>query len=109
MKTAKRIALYVSGALMVAIWATIVDGVAVLGSPDYLGYYPAARLCNSLQAGMELKDVEARIYQIRKPDSITYGNGQLEIFSMDSVCSLDLDPTTKRVTKISISAPPATI
>jgi hypothetical protein len=107
MKTAKRIALYVCVVLMVAIWATIVDGVAVLGSQVYLVYYPAARLCNSLQPGMELRDVEARIYQIGKPDSITYSNGQLVIFSMDSVCSLDIDPTTKRVAKVSISASPA--
>jgi hypothetical protein len=106
MKAAKRIALYVCGALMVVIWATIVDGVATIGSPAYLGYYPAARLCNSLQPGMELREVEARIYQIGKPDSIEYGNGQLVVFSMDSVCSLDIDPTTKRVANVSISGPP---
>lgn len=107
MKTAKRIALYVCVALTVAIWATIVDSVALAGSPAYLGYYPAARLCKSLQPGTELSDVEARIYQMGKPDSITYSNGQLVIFSMDSGCSLDIDPTTKRVASISISGPPA--
>jgi hypothetical protein len=109
MKTAKRIALYVCGTLMVAIWATIVDGLAVLGSPAYVVPYPAERLCNSLRPGMELRDVEARIYQTRTPDSIEYSSGQLVVFSGDSGCTVDIDPITKRVAKISTSRNPLTI
>jgi hypothetical protein len=106
MKTAKRIALDACVALMVAIWATIVDGVATAGSPAYLDYYPATRLCNSLRPGMELRDVEARIYPIGRPGLIDYRGGRLVVFSMDSGCIVEIDPTTKRVAKMSISGPP---
>ena len=106
MKTAKRIALYAFGALMIAIWAAVVDGVAAIGSPAYLGYYPAMRLCNSLHPGMELRDVEARIYRLGRPSAIDYRSGQLFVSSLDSNCTVDIDPTTKRVTNLSTSPNP---
>lgn len=110
MKAAERIALRVCGALMVAILATIVDGLAIFGSPAYAVPYPAARLCGSLQSGMELSDAEGKIYQMgRIPASIKYRSGRLVVFSMDSGCILDIDPTTKRIAKITISAPPGVI
>lgn len=64
MNTAKRIALYVCGTLMLLIWAVIVDALVVFGSPAYAVPYPAARLCNSLRPGMELRDAEAKMYQL---------------------------------------------
>ena len=109
MKTAKQIVLYICWALALAIWAMIVEGFASLGSPAYLVQYPAARLCNSLKLGMELADVEARIYRLGIPNSITYRNGQVVIFSLDSGCIVDIDPNTKRVAKISTSGAPYVI
>lgn len=106
MKTAKRIALNACFILIVVLWAILVDGVALVGSPAYLGSYPAERLCKSLQPGMDLRDVEARIYQIGRPSSITYGSGRFVFFSLDSGCTLDVDPTTKRIIKISASRNP---
>jgi len=107
MKAAKQIALYVCGALAVAIWATIIEGLALLGNPAHLVPYPAERLCRSVKPGMELNEVETRIYQMGTPGSIDYHGGQLVVFSSDSGCILDFDPATKRIAKISISGPPA--
>jgi len=106
MKTAKQIGLYICSALGVAIWAAIVDGVALLGSPAYLVQYPAERLCKSLPRGIELSDAEIRIYQLGGPTSIEYSKDQLVVFSFDSGCILDLDPTTKRLARITVSGPP---
>ncbi len=106
MNRAKRIALYACVALIVAIWATLVDGLAVWGSPAYSGLYPAARLCNSLQSGMELREAEAKMFRLGRPERIVYSNGQLAFGSMDSGCTLDIDPTTNRIVKITISGAP---
>jgi len=106
MKAPKRIALYACGTLMLVIWALIVDALAVFGSPAYAVPYPAARLCNSLQPGAELEDAEARMYQLGRPESIEYRSGQLLVFSRDSGCILDIDPTTNRIVKTSTSGPP---
>jgi hypothetical protein len=106
MKKAKRVALYFCGALMVFIWATIVDGLAVSGSPAYFVGYPAARLCKSLHSGMELKDAEARMLRLGRPASIEYRSGQLDVTGTDSGCILDLDPATNRIVGISVSGAP---
>ena len=88
---------------MLVIWAVIVDAVAVLGSPAYLVQYPAARLCNSLKPGMELRDAEARMYQLGRPQSTEFRSGQLRVFSSYSDCVLDIDSTTSRIVKITAS------
>jgi hypothetical protein len=103
MKKAKRVALYFCGALIVFVWATIVDGLAVFGSPAYFVGYRAARLCNSLRPGMELRDAEARMLRLGRPASIEYRSGQLDVAGTDSNCILDIDPTTNRIVKITIS------
>jgi hypothetical protein len=105
MKTVKRIALYASSALIVAVIATIVDGLALIGYPTSVDYYPAERLCASLQPGMELRDVEARVYGIGIPQSIAYHSNQLDVFGRDSGCILEIDPTTKRLAMIHMSGP----
>jgi hypothetical protein len=103
MNIAKGIALYVCGALMVVICAVLVDALAVLGSPAYAVEYPAARLCSSLQPGMELRDAEARVFRLGRPGWIEYRSRHLTVGSMDSGCILDLDPATSRIVKITIS------
>ena len=105
MKLVKRIALFISRGLIVAVVATIVHGFAAIGFATYVGYYPTERLCTSLRPEMELRDVEARIYEIGRPQSITYHSNQLDVFDTDSGCILEIDPATKRIVKIYISGP----
>jgi hypothetical protein len=103
MNAAKRIALYVCGAFMLFIWAVIVDAIAVFGSPAYAVPYPAARLCSSLKPGMELRDAEAIMYQLGRPQSAEFRSAQLRVFSSYSDCVLDIDSTTSRIVKITAS------
>jgi len=102
MNHTKRALVYAIVGVIVVVWALVVDGLAVFGSPAYAVHYPAARLCRSLRSGMELRDVQGRIPLLGRPEWISYHNGRMSIGSVDSECTLDIDPATHRIVKITV-------
>lgn len=103
MRKAKQIAFYLCVALLTIVFALVVDGLAVWGDSAYAVPYPAARLCRSITPDTELQDVEAKMLKLGRPSTLKYNKWHLYIGSTDSLCTLEIDPGTNRIVKMTIS------
>lgn len=106
MNALKRAVIYASAVLVTIFAALITDAFFSFGNPEYARSYPADRLCAQVNVGATLNEIQTRITSLGRPESIEYNGIRLTVSGGGSVCLIDLDPASNRVTKISTSRAP---
>jgi hypothetical protein len=101
----RRVIRYASIIAVGGISAFVTNILIGFGDPAYRRVYPANQLCSTVKVGTELAEVQRRIGELGRPESISYQDSQLSVGDTQSTCIFSIDPSTSKVTKTTSSGP----